>query len=209
MKRQPRSKRAGARSRAVFPRRRVTSWSGRALGRSWPRPRAWASRSSTMTASIACCVMAPTPADVRRKSRDFSNQTPPRNVSFAVGKRWELVALAIAVLSPLWLSSESAHAAANVCLSRAPRTVAEFQQVTEAQSPGFGIGDLTTMIDLPDGRRLYIFGDTSYHAVNADGSRGPIVGWGNNSAWLQSGRCFTLLRSANGDNRSWIQPPEQ
>jgi hypothetical protein len=126
-----------------------------------------------------------------------------------VGKRWELVALAIAVLSPLWLSSESAHAAANVCLSRAPRTVAEFQQVTEAQSPGFGIGDLTTMIDLPDGRRLYIFGDTSYHAVNADGSRGPIVGWGNNSAWLQSGRCFTLLRSANGDNRSWIQPPEQ
>src|SRR5688572_2992741 len=117
--------------------------------------------------------MVPTRPDGRRKSSFPRNQRAANDVSFAVGKRWAFVALAVAVVAPMGLSGDTAHAATSICLSRAPRTTAEFQQVTDARSDVFGVGDLTTMIDLPDGRRLFVFGDTSYHDVNANGSRGP------------------------------------
>jgi hypothetical protein len=100
------------------------------------------------------------------------------------------------------------------CLDHLPVTAEDYQAVPDQRDASFGIGDLTTTVRLPDGRTLFIFGDTAYYNVTADGRAGPFVGFGNNSAWVQSGKCFRLLDSTGNDpgsrgNRSWILPPER
>ena len=73
----------------------------------------------------------------------------------------------------------------------------------------FGIGDITSVVRLPDGRRFFTLGDTAYYNVRADGSAGPLRGFGNNSAWVQSGRCFTLVDRPGPGARSWLLPPQR
>ncbi len=63
------------------------------------------------------------------------------------------------------------------------------------------------MTQLPDGRTLFVLGDTGYYNLASDGSAGPLLGFGTNSAWVQAGNCFTLLEGS-ADNRSWIAPPQ-
>ncbi len=118
-----------------------------------------------------------------------------------------LCALALAYVAAVTGDVAAASAAAS-CLPGLPQTAADYQAIADRRSPAWGVGDLTSMVDLPDGRRLFLFGDTGYYALNGDGSRGPLTGFGNNSAWVQSGNCFTLLDRPEG-NRSWIEPPEQ
>ena len=60
---------------------------------------------------------------------------------------------------------------------------------------------MTSAVQLPDGRRFFSFGDTDYYDLAADGRAGRSQGFGNNSAWVQSGRCFELLDRAGPGNR--------
>jgi hypothetical protein len=111
-------------------------------------------------------------------------------------------------------ASECAPAAAAVgpvatrCSADPPTSVAQYQYVADHRSERFGVGDITSAVRLPDGRRLFLFGDTGYYNVLGDGSAGPLKGFGNNSAWVQYGNCITLLAGTGPGTRSWIVPPQ-
>jgi hypothetical protein len=105
-------------------------------------------------------------------------------------------------------STTPAGAATRLCWFHAPNSAADFQAVTDARSARLGIGDLTSAVRLPDGRRFLAFGDTAYYDLNRDGSAGPLHGFGNNSAWVQSGSCYTLLDRVGPGSRSWVLPPQ-
>ncbi|HEX5094572.1 MAG TPA: hypothetical protein VFX21_01100, partial [Acidimicrobiia bacterium] len=102
----------------------------------------------------------------------------------------------------------TADSAGQMCTGRPPRTAAEFQSVPDSRNATFGVGDLMSAVDLPDGRRLFVFGDTAYYDLQG-ASAGPLRAFGNNSAWVQSGACFTQLDNTREGNRSWVQPAEQ
>lgn len=103
----------------------------------------------------------------------------------------------------------AAHADTSRCLSRIPTSAADYQALTNSRDGSFGIGDITSGIRLPDGRNFYVLGDTAYYGVRPGGSAGTIEGFGNNSAWVQSGNCFTLLNHTGAGLRSWVVPPQQ
>ena len=88
------------------------------------------------------------------------------------------------------------------------RSAADYQAVADGRNASFGIGDITSAVGLPDGRRFFTFGDTDYDDLTASGAAGPLTGFGNNSAWVQSGDCFTLLARAVPGVRSWLLPPQ-
>jgi len=102
----------------------------------------------------------------------------------------------------------SAVAGARHCLSRSPSSTSDYQAITDSRDTNFGIGDITSAVQLPDGRRFFALGDTAYYALDRDGSSGPMTGFGNNSAWVQTGGCFTLLDRAGPGARSWVLPPQ-
>jgi hypothetical protein len=95
------------------------------------------------------------------------------------------------------------------CLSTTPKTAAAYQALPDSRDTSFGIGDVTSIVRLPDARQLFVLGDTSYYNLTANGGTGPIQGFGNNSAWVQSGGCFTLLNRAGPGARSWVMPPQR
>src|SRR5512133_2596624 len=74
---------------------------------------------------------------------------------------------------------------------------------------GFTGGDGTYSVLLPDGRTLWIFGDTFFGKVNPDRSRtktNPL--FIRNSAVIQSGDSVrTLLHGTYDKPASWIIPP--
>jgi len=94
------------------------------------------------------------------------------------------------------------------CESHVPAALADFQAVANGRNASFGIGDITSAIRLPDGRLFFTLGDTGYYNLQANGSAGPMQGFGNNSAWVLSGKCFTLLNRPGPGARSWLLPPE-
>src|SRR4029077_768758 len=94
------------------------------------------------------------------------------------------------------------------CAAKAPSSAVDYRGVAADRDARFGIGDVTSVVLLPDGRRFFTLGDTAYYDVQADGSAGPLRGFGNNSAWVQSGRCFTLLDRPGPGARSWLLPPQ-
>jgi len=120
-----------------------------------------------------------------------------------------MVLLAAAAISaPMIVAGSSpASAAPSVCLSHPPASAADYQAIANTRVASFGVGDITSMTTLPDGRRFIALGDTAYYNLNPNGSTGAIVGFGNNSAWVQSGACFTLLDRPGPGPRSWVLPP--
>ena len=102
----------------------------------------------------------------------------------------------------------AAAASTRRCYAHPPRTAQDFQNVANGRSASFGVGDITSVVRLPDGRRFFTFGDTAYYDVAHDGHAGALQGFGNNSAWVQSGSCFTLLNRPGPGARSWLLPPQ-
>jgi hypothetical protein len=107
------------------------------------------------------------------------------------------------------IAATPARADAQHCLTHLPTSATDYQAIAFSRDPTFGIGDMTSSVQLPDGRRFYTFGDTAYYGLNGDGSSGPMAGFGNNSAWVQSGGCFTLVYRSGPGSRSWVLPPQQ
>ena len=122
---------------------------------------------------------------------------------------WTLVLVLISGILVVRPAGPAAAAtSARSCQASPPDSPSDYTAVGVHRWSGFGIGDVTAALRLPDGRRLFIMGDTLYHGLRSDGRPGPLVGFGNNSAWVQSGNCFTLLDHAAPGSRSWLQPPE-
>jgi hypothetical protein len=105
-------------------------------------------------------------------------------------------------------AASAAPAATRRCFTHPPRTANDFQAVGDHRNANFGIGDMTSVVRLPDGRLFFTFGDTAYFDLAPDGSAGPFKAFGNNSAWVQSGNCFTLLYGTSPGTRSWLLPPQ-
>ncbi len=126
-------------------------------------------------------------------------------------RRVLLTSLATALLGVVGVGAGSTPAAADArrCLTHTPSSAADFQAIPDGRDSGFGIGDMTSVVQLPDGRRFFTFGDTAFYNVNPDGSTGPSAGFGNNSAWVQDGNCFTVLYRTAPGSRSWVLPPQQ
>jgi hypothetical protein len=122
---------------------------------------------------------------------------------------WTLVlALTAGVLVVRPARPAAAATSPRSCQASPPDSPSDYTAVGVNRWAGFGIGDVTAALRLPDGRRLFIMGDTLYHDVQPDGRPGRLAGFGNNSAWVQSGNCFTLLDRAGPGSRSWLKPPE-
>jgi hypothetical protein len=119
-----------------------------------------------------------------------------------------MFAAVAAMFDGVVIAAPPAAAVARHCLSHAPASAGDYQAIPSTRVDTFGIGDITSVTGLPDGRRFFALGDTGYYNLNADGSAGTFTGFGNNSAWLQSGPCFMLL-DRNGPSRSWVLPLER
>jgi hypothetical protein len=113
------------------------------------------------------------------------------------------------VFGGLTIAASPAAAQARLCLPHAPTSPADYQTIPDTRVASFGIGDITSSTQLPDGRQFFALGDTAYYNLNPDGSAGPLAGFGNNSAWLQSGPCFSLLDRDGPGPRSWVLPPQR
>lgn len=107
------------------------------------------------------------------------------------------------------LTAAPAAADAQQCLPHLPTATADYRAIADNRDANFGVGDITSSVPLPDGRRFFALGDTAYYNVQADGSTGPLTAFGNNSAWVQSGKCFTLLNTTTPGSKSWVVPPQQ
>ncbi|MCB0568922.1 MAG: DUF5005 domain-containing protein [Phaeodactylibacter sp.] len=73
---------------------------------------------------------------------------------------------------------------------------------------GWTGGDATYSIPLPDGRQLWLFGDTFLGIVNANRSR-PATGLINNTFVVQDGDDFTTLYSGSAGNASAFVKPQE
>jgi hypothetical protein len=116
--------------------------------------------------------------------------------------------VAAVVVALIAVPNASATGDGQRCLTHLPTSTADYGSVTDSRDADFGIGDVTSSVMLPDGRRFFALGDTAYYDVASDGSREQITAFGNNSAWVQTGNCFTLLNGADPGSKSWVVPPQ-
>jgi len=122
---------------------------------------------------------------------------------------WAVLATVTMAVAAIAANPVPAAALPRHCLAHAPAATTDYQAIADTRVAGFGVGDITSMARLPDGRRFIAFGDTAYFDLNPDGSPGALAGFANNTAWVQSGRCFTLLDRPGPGPRSWVLPPQE
>jgi hypothetical protein len=96
---------------------------------------------------------------------------------------------------------------ASKCLAAVPAGPADYQTAFDARHGGWLGSDGAHQLPLPDGRILWLFGDT--FTGEADANNVPLPGfrlYGGNSAIVQSGRCFTPLMGGSPGARSAFVP---
>jgi len=97
------------------------------------------------------------------------------------------------------------HVWGSRCGADVPAAPADYQGAFDFRSGGWAGADGAFDIRLPDGRILWLFGDT--FAGSIDGSNALLAGWRmpRNSVQVQVGQCFTpLMRGAPGAETSFI-----
>ena len=96
---------------------------------------------------------------------------------------------------------------ASKCLPDLPAGPADYQRAFDARHGGWLGSDGALHIVLPDGRVLWLFGDT--FTGEADANNVPLPGYrlyGGVSALVQSGRCFTPLMGGSPGARTTLIP---
>ena len=89
---------------------------------------------------------------------------------------------------------------------------AAFQELLNSDGPGWAAADGTISIPLPDGKALWLFGDTIVNLPNADGSLWRNADFVRNSAILHDGaKATTLITGTNQDADDFLKPasPEE
>ena len=96
-----------------------------------------------------------------------------------------------------------------------PNDVTGLTEAFANRGPDWAGADLMDIVNLPDGSRLWIFGDTFYGEVNESGALAPGFRIERNSAVLQRGTCFEVIVPAAGGSwvpgetaDSWLWPQE-
>ncbi len=122
----------------------------------------------------------------------------------ALGTAAGLIALggALVTVSP---STDLAEAATRVtCTVATPATAAGFQAMFDAKNDdGWSGGDQAASLPLPDGRTLWVFGDTVLGRQARSGGYAPGTKMVSNSFLLQDRGC---LRAVNGPRRTAVIP---
>lgn len=101
-----------------------------------------------------------------------------------------------------------AFTVATTCLPNAPSGPADYQRAFDARRGGWLGADGAHQLPLPDGRILWLFGDT--YTGQVDARNVPLPGfrlYGGASAIIQSGRCFTPLMGGSPGARTTLIPP--
>ena len=159
--------------------------------RSWPAVTALALVLATVPACShgspsppAVLTTAP-PRTVPRPTRPTRSTAPPPSPAVAgVGHRW-------------------------LCVARTPRTAADLRVVLNHHDPRWQGGDGAVDVALPDGRVLWIFGDTTFGQVT---SRGALVAghWGiaHGSLLVEAGRCvYPFYRAGTAAPANLVPSP--
>jgi len=86
-----------------------------------------------------------------------------------------------------------------------------FNSIFMGECYGFTGGDGTYSVELPDGRNIWIFGDTFIGGIGPDNTRKPQVPrFVRNSVVVQDGDSIrTLIQQRNGVNASFAIPPPE
>ena len=91
-----------------------------------------------------------------------------------------MIATAVSMMAALGAVPAGAVSAptatARQCEAAPPATAADYQAVPDPRTRLFGVGDMTAAVQLPDGRRVFTFGDTGYYDIGSDGQRRPFPG---------------------------------
>ncbi|MDX6218102.1 MAG: hypothetical protein QOG99_3686, partial [Frankiales bacterium] len=107
-----------------------------------------------------------------------------------------LAATALSALaSPAAASVDAAPAAP--CTRPAPRTAAAYQAMFDGKNDAtWAGGDQAATVPLPDGRDLWLFGDTIRGTRRPDGSRSPASAFVHNSVLVQTRGCLVAVPAA-------------
>lgn len=85
---------------------------------------------------------------------------------------------------------------------------ASFSQMHRADGLGWAAGDGTISVPLPDGRSLWLYGDTMLNLPGADGTIRRNAGMVRNSAVIQDGATLTTLTTGTDQNPDdFLKPP--
>ena len=93
-----------------------------------------------------------------------------------------------------------------ICLPNAPASAAAYQAVFSTRGPVWAGGDGAAPVALPDGRVLWLFGDTIIGGV---GATAKLVGsWHliHSSFLVQTGRCFAVVVGSPTGTRTSVIP---
>ncbi len=95
------------------------------------------------------------------------------------------------------------------CLGRTPQSAADYRTALNHHDARWQGGDGATPAALPGGKVAWIFGDTLYGNVGADGSLNPGWGMAHGSMLIQTGDCFDPFYSAASSTPTSLvpQPP--
>jgi hypothetical protein len=101
-------------------------------------------------------------------------------------------------------------AAARRTCGAEPTTAAGWQRLWDAQSGAWAGGDGASSTRLPDGRLLWLFGDTFVGSVDASGHRDPRTRLVRNSVVVTDGTCVDVVSTRTdafpGRSGSWLWP---
>ncbi|HVM40607.1 MAG TPA: hypothetical protein VM618_07515 [Acidimicrobiia bacterium] len=92
------------------------------------------------------------------------------------------------------------------CPSLPADPVAAAEHVVAAAPDGWLAGDLTNSVDLPDGRRLWMFGDTFFGSLDTTGAMAPGWRMDRNSALVEGDGCVDL--APRHGRQGWITAPD-
>ncbi len=86
---------------------------------------------------------------------------------------------------------------------------AAFEQLLRAEGPGWAAADGTISIPLPDGKALWLFGDTIVDLPNADGSLRRNADFVRNSAIIHDGAsATTVMTGTTKDADDFLKPAD-
>lgn len=124
---------------------------------------------------------------------------------------WALILPAVLLVSAFAISRLEYKPAMAACSVAAPKTAMGYEQLLRntKQNGRWYHGDYGQSIALPNGSRLWAFGDTTSGTVNADGTQNRGNQIVNNTAILTTKGCSSVLIGANdsaGKPTAWIKP---
>ena len=115
-----------------------------------------------------------------------------------------VVGVLTAALGSFGLGATPAAATAQRCGTHPPASTADYQAVPDARDANFGIGDMTSAVRLPDGRRFFTLGDTAYYNVTRTAGRARSTASATTRRGCNRGTASRCWIAPGPGARSWV-----